>query len=76
MVAGFCLTVGYLLIYLSAVVRYVQHSGWSEAEFHAAYRPYQWALGLGVPLCGIAWLWSGVTSLGMLKEARKRPPSN
>lgn len=75
MVAGFCFTMGYLLIYLSAVIRYVQHSGWSEADFHAAYRPYQWALGVGLPLCGVAWVWAGFTSLSMLKDARTKPSS-
>ncbi len=70
MVAGFVLTMGYLLIYLSAVFRYLQHPGWSEAEFRAAYQPYQWALATGLPLCTVAWVWAGISSLAMLKGAR------
>ena len=69
MVAGFVLTMGYLLIYLAAVARYLKNSAWSEAEFHAAYRPHQWALFIGIALCSVAWIWALTSSVKMMRSS-------
>src|SRR5262245_54977399 len=42
MVAGFILSVGFLLWYLYCVGRILQHPEWSETQFKSAYRPYRW----------------------------------
>lgn len=58
MVAGFLLVMGYLVWFLTVAVRSVANPSWDEAEFHAQYRPYLWALYDGLGLCLIAWLWA------------------
>jgi len=67
MVAGFVLVMGYMILYLAAVVDYLRHPSWTEAEFHALYRPYGWALWSGLICCVTAWLWALGSTLALWK---------
>ena len=71
MVTGFVLTMGYMLLYLAAVVRYIQHPAWTEADFQALYRPYLWALSTGLALCALAWIWALISSLTLWKQRNR-----
>lgn len=73
MVAGFLLTMGYLLIYLAAVVRYLGDSAVTETSFRAAHEPHRWALWAGLGLCFAAWWWALASSLQMLKRTAGGP---
>ena len=72
MVAGFFLTMGFLVWYLVCVGRYATNSTWSEAHFKSLYQPYRWSLYWGLGLCAAAWFWSLFSSLAMLRAGRKR----
>src|SRR5437667_5708905 len=51
MLAGFFLTMGFLVWYLVCAGRYASDPSWSEADFVSRYRGYQWSLYLGLALC-------------------------
>lgn len=68
MVAGFVLVVGYLVLYIGAAARYMMNNAWTEAEFHANYRPYLWALYVGLGLCAVAWGWALVSSISLWRD--------
>jgi len=74
MVAGFFLTMGFLLWYLACIGRYAANSTWTEAYFKSLYRPYQWSLYWGLGLCATAWVWSLFSSIAMLRASRKPGP--
>lgn len=76
MIAGFVLTMGFLLTYLSAVAQYLQHSEWSEEQFRAQYLPHQWAIVAGTSLCGLAWIWALVSSWQIWKASQSPGPGN
>ena len=70
MLAGFCLTMGFLLWYLVCVGRYAANPSWEEANFHSLYRPYKWSLYWGLGLCAVAWFWALFSSIAMVRDAR------
>lgn len=70
MLAGFFLTMGYLLWYLVCAGRYAVNPSWNEAHFTSLYRPYQWSLYWGLALCAVAWAWALFSSIAMLRSAR------
>ncbi len=69
MLAGFFLAMGFMLLYLIAVVRFLSHSEWNEAEYRALYRPYAWAGVSGAALCLAAWCWAGFSSISILRSS-------
>lgn len=62
MVAGFVMSVGFLLFYLSCITAYVRGNPSTETEFRARYLPYLWALRWGLACCVVAWIWALVSS--------------
>ena len=70
MLAGFTLTMGFLLWYLVCVGRYAANPSWEETHFTSLYRPYQWSLYWGLGLCAFAWVWALFSSIAMLRAAR------
>jgi hypothetical protein len=70
MLAGFCLTMGFLLWYLVCVGRYAAHPNWEEAKFTSLYRPYKWSLYWGLGFCAAAWVWALFSSIAMVRAAR------
>src|SRR6185503_9296138 len=70
MLAGFCLSMGFLLWYLVCAGRYAVNPDWEEAKFFSLYRPYKWALYWGLGLCAAAWIWALFSSIAMVRAAR------
>ncbi len=74
MLAGFFLTMAFLLWYLVCAGRYATNPGWDEARFVSLYRPYKWSLHWGLGLCAVAWVWALFSSLDMLRTSRRPGP--
>ena len=75
MVAGFLLTMGFLVWYLICVGRFAVNPTWDEAHFTSLYRPYKPSLYWGLGLCAAAWVWALFSSIAMVRESRKTPQS-
>jgi len=73
MVAGFCLTLAYALMYLSAVYKFVLDARATEATWKAM-QPSAWLGIVGFVLCSVAWLWALVSSFQIVNESRRRQP--
>ena len=63
-VVGFCLIVKEFLLFIIALVK-------------AGHLPHDWrhhlaSLGLGLGLFGLAWLWSGITGLLVLRSVARK----
>ena len=67
MLAGFGLFVAFMGLYFISFGRFAMES---PDEFRARYQPFLWALTTGLGLCLVAWLWSLLSSLLVLREAR------
>jgi hypothetical protein len=70
MLAGFTLTMGFLLWYLVCAGRYAVNPSWDETQFTSLYRPYKWSLYWGLGLCAVAWVWALYSSIAMVRAAR------
>ena len=70
MLAGFFLTMGFLIWFIVCGLRYAGHSEWTEAEFRALYRPYNWALYWGLGLSVGSWIWALFSSVSLLRQKR------
>jgi hypothetical protein len=68
MVAGFILTMAFLIWYLVCAGRYAVNPTWSEQEFTSRYRPYLWSLYWGLALCAFAWVWALISSVQLLRR--------
>jgi uncharacterized membrane protein YozB (DUF420 family) len=68
MVAGFGLTMTFLLWYLWSCYRYLRSPTWDEGMFAAHYRPLKWSLHYGLVLCAVAWLSALVSSIGIWRR--------
>jgi hypothetical protein len=69
MLAGFCLSVGFVLWYFACGVRYLlQAPGMSEEAWHESYRRAAWAGRWGFGLCVTAWCWAGFSSISILRS--------
>ena len=44
MLAGFFMTMAFMLYYLTCATRYATTATWTEAEFSSKYKPYIWSL--------------------------------
>lgn len=71
MVAGFMLTVGFLVFYLACVTAYVR-GHLAELEFKARYQPHLWTLHWGLICCAVSWCWALASSWQIW---RQRPPT-
>jgi hypothetical protein len=69
MLLGFFIAMGFMLWFIFCALRGLS-VGWSEDQFHAAYRPYLWAGETGLALCLAAWGWALVSSVGILRETK------
>lgn len=71
MVAGFVLLMGFMIWFIICAARYLIHADWDEGRWRAQYRPYHWAWQSGLGLCVVAWCWSLVSSIGIVREGRR-----
>ena len=74
MVIGFILVIAFMVVGFAAVFRMATDMAWSEQSFYAQLHHWGWAGGLGALFCIFAWCWSLVSSIAILREARKTPP--
>ena len=70
MLAGFFLSMGFLVWFIVCALRWAGHQEWSEAEFRAQYRPYNWALHWGLGLCAVSWIWALFSSVSLLHQSK------
>jgi hypothetical protein len=73
MLAGFALTMGFLLWYIVCIGRYAVNPSWDETQFTSLYRPYKWSLYWGLGISAVAWFWALFSSIAMLRAARSGP---
>src|SRR3954470_3382853 len=66
MLAGFFLTMGFMVSYFANLFSFIAHSEGSRPDFLELCRPYAWAGLSGLALCLIAWCWAMVSSLVIL----------
>ena len=73
MVAGFVLTMWYLLVWINAIFAFAMSNSGDETQYKASYQGYMWMLRYGLWLSAIAWVWSGVSSIGIIRSAKEPP---
>ena|SRR5258708_2999689 len=74
MIAGFTLTMIYLLAIINGAIQLLINNSITEEQFRAGYRTYNWAWQIGLLLSGIAWCWSLISSIAILRSVPKEPP--
>jgi hypothetical protein len=78
MLVGFFMSTGYIAWYLlssvSALNRFMLNG--VQEDLSQQFKPWLWVLWLGLAISGLAWLWSMVSSLMLLREVpeSKGPP--
>src|SRR5687768_145498 len=70
MLVGFFMSTGYIAWYLlssvSALNRFMLNG--VQEDLSQQFKPWLWVLWLGLAISGLAWLWSMVSSLMLLRE--------
>jgi hypothetical protein len=74
MVAGFVLTMWYLLVWINGIFSFALSNSADETQYKAGYQAYTWTLQYGVALTLVAWFWSLVSSIAIVRSAKKEPP--
>ena len=74
MIAGFALTSFYFLAVIQGAVQLIINGAMNEEEFRASYHQYIWTLELGSVLTAVAWLWSLISSVSIVRSVPKEPP--
>ena len=76
MCLGFFLLVGFMMLYLTSSVgslnRFMLTGVTEDPTIH--YEPWLWVLWLGLALSFIAWTWSVISSLVILRQTPPEPP--
>lgn len=70
MIAGFVMTMGFLVFYLGCAAQYMGGVPATEPEFKARYQPHLWALRWGLVCCAVAWCWSLFSSWQIWRSRR------
>jgi hypothetical protein len=70
MIGGFCLTLAFGLMYISAVYKFALDGSATEEKWKAMQPPLWMGIG-GFALCGVAWFWSLFSSFQILHESRR-----
>lgn len=73
MVCGFCLAMGFMIIYFRALTRLAMGASGNEVEFRAAYAPRLWMMRWGVGLTVFAWFWAWFSSIAILRDLNRGP---
>jgi len=73
MLAGFFLTIGFMLRFMTALVLFMAQPEWTEEQFRALYHNV-WVGLIGCILCLISWFWALASSIAMLRSASTSPP--
>ena len=75
MLAGFGLVMAFMLWFFLVSARFLANPGWDESAWRHEYGRLFWAGKAGLLLCVIAWCWSLVSSIGLVRRAPKKPPA-
>jgi hypothetical protein len=73
MLVGFGLTMMYLMAVINGSVKLL-FGEITEEQFRAGYRAYNSTLRTGLILSVLAWCWSLVSSIAILRSVPKEPP--
>ncbi len=74
MVAGFILTMVYLMALMHGVFNLAMNSTTAEAQSSSLYHHQAWAGKTGMALTILAWCWSLFSSVEIVRTAQKEPP--
>lgn len=74
MLVGFVLAMGFMLWFIYCAALSLANSGADQKQFVAQYRPYAWVGKSGLGLCVLAWCWSLLSTIAILRQSRKTPP--
>jgi len=69
MLAGFFLTMAFMLWYFMNMIRLITHPDANEAHFKELYHQYAWIGLLGLALCIISWFWALASSIAIVRTA-------
>ena len=72
MVVGFLLTMGFMFVYFAALIQCMVQGVGSDSLYKELFHRYGWAGLSGLALCFIAWCWSLVSSILIVRNS---PPS-
>ena len=72
MVAGFFLTMGFMLSVMADMLRCLTHPDLGAPHLKELCLPYAWSGLSGLLLCAIAWLWALISSLSIIRGATQR----
>jgi hypothetical protein len=74
MLIGFGLTMMYMLAVIHGAVELAMSGAMTEESFRASYHQNSWALKWGLLLSALAWIWSLVSSILIVRGVPKEPP--
>jgi hypothetical protein len=74
MVAGFVMVMVFMAWLFAALFRYLGDSTWNEAQFRTQKQSWNWVSTVGFVLCAVAWCWSLVSSIEIVRQAQQTPP--
>ncbi len=74
MCLGFFLTVGFMMWYLGSSVSSFKRFMTTGVPEELHYQPWLWVLWLGLALSSIAWIWSLISSLVILRQTPPEGP--
>ena len=70
-VIGFAVFMGYMLWFFAALLRVAGDFTADMDAFQTQAKSRLWIAGLGLALCGIAWVWALFSSFAILRQARQ-----
>jgi len=74
MIAGFALTSFYFVAVIQGAMQLIMSGGMNEEDLRASYHHFTWALKWGLFLTTIAWLWSLLSSITIVRSVPRDPP--
>jgi len=74
MVVGFILTMVYLMALMHGIFNLAMNSTAAEAQSPSLYHHQAWAGKVGLALTILAWCWSLLSSVEIIRTAQKEPP--
>jgi hypothetical protein len=74
MVIGFVLTMLYLLAVIGGLIMLLTDARMSEGQLDAGRHRYAVAGMVGLGLCIVAWCWSLMSSIAIVRQSQKEPP--
>lgn len=75
MIMGAIPAIGYFCWLIFQAIVLIARNASSADEFVEAYKGHMWIAFSSLGVCLIAWVWSLVTSLSLLKEAKQQQPT-